>query len=195
MIPKVLHTVWFGDRPPGIVNQWRGVVGNDWEICIHHNPSGYDHLLKNTPALAADAARMDIMYREGGVYLDTDVVLVRKPDHLLDFEGLTIGIENPSDTDNPRLCTAILIAPPGLDLMIKAREYIDQHAQPDTLGLPEVFTVMQPNPMIRPSRLYDAFPFPPPKNHRWYEGLTADTTFVHLWAGSWLNPPPIDHSR
>ena len=195
MIPKLLHAVWFGDHPPGIINQWRGVVGDDWEIRVHFNPPGYEHLLQKSPALAADAARMDIMYREGGIYLDTDVVLIRNPDHLLDFDGLTIGIQNPGDEQSPKLCTAILIAPPGLDLTIRARQYVDQHAGPGTLALPKIFTVMHPHPLIRPVQLYEAFPFPPPQDHRWYERLTAETTFVHLWAGSWLKERTRDYSR
>ena len=105
MIPKVIHYCWFGGKPyPKIVkkciNSWKTHCP-DYELKLW-NEQNYD-LRKNRWlesacssgkwAFVSDYARLDIVFREGGIYLDTDVELLRNLDDLLQYECF-LAIEN-----------------------------------------------------------------------------------------------------
>jgi len=97
MIPKVIHYCWFGrGKYPDIVRKclesWKKYCP-DYEIKLW-NEDNYDvqkveyireaYELKKW-AFVSDYARLDIIYHEGGFYLDTDVELVRSLDGLRDY--------------------------------------------------------------------------------------------------------------
>lgn len=106
MIPKVIHYCWFGDNePPKIVNEciesWKKILP-DYEI-RKWNESNYDvnktlfteeaYIFRNF-AFVSDYARWDILYNYGGIYLDTDVLLIKDLTPLLEkgnFGGTNIG--------------------------------------------------------------------------------------------------------
>jgi len=95
MIPKVIHYCWFGGRP--IPLRIRKCI-DSWMRCmpgariVRWDESNYD--VNVIPYVAAayrakkwafvsDYARLDIIFREGGIYLDTDVELLKPLDSLL----------------------------------------------------------------------------------------------------------------
>lgn len=95
LIPKKIHYCWFGHNPiPSHLLQymesWKRFCP-DYEI-IRWDESNYD-VTKNRYMKEAyeckkwgfvpDYARLDIIYQEGGIYLDTDVELISSPDKLL----------------------------------------------------------------------------------------------------------------
>ena len=97
-IPKRLHYVWIGnDEKPEIFHKclksWQEKMP-DYEIIerneknydIKKNPYLYEQYLKKNYAFASDYARFDIIYQEGGIYLDTDVEILQSLDPLLDQE-------------------------------------------------------------------------------------------------------------
>lgn len=105
MIPKKIHYCWFGGNPipekdQRCIDSWKKFCP-DYEI-IQWNESNYD-ITKNTYMYQAyqlkkwgfvpDYARFDIIYEQGGFYLDTDVELVKALDVLrenkayMGFEG------------------------------------------------------------------------------------------------------------
>lgn len=96
MIPKKIHYCWFSGRPvpkefEKYIDSWKKYCP-DYEI-IRWDESNYD-VTKNAYMASAykekrwgfvpDYARFDIIYREGGIYLDTDVELIKPLDELLD---------------------------------------------------------------------------------------------------------------
>ena len=106
MIPKTIHYCWFGNNPlPEIsercIQSWREHCP-DYEIVLW-NEENYD--LSNAPlyvqqayqeekwAYATDYIRLWIIYHYGGIYLDTDVELIRNVDDLLDCQAF-FGFEN-----------------------------------------------------------------------------------------------------
>lgn len=108
MIPKKIHYCWFGGNPlPELVQKciasWRRFCP-DYEI-VEWNESNYD-VTKNAYMHQAyqsgrwgfvpDYARLDIIYTHGGIYLDTDVELIRSPDELLELEAFA-GVEQNSE--------------------------------------------------------------------------------------------------
>jgi len=98
-IPKKIHYVWVGDseiplRDKKYIAGWRQ-LHPDYEL---HQWSEKDIDLKQYPlvataikrkrwALASDIIRMYIVYREGGIYLDTDVELLKPLDDLLKYDA------------------------------------------------------------------------------------------------------------
>lgn len=104
MIPKKIHYCWFGGNPipnkdKKCIESWRKKCP-DYEI-IEWNESNYD-VNKNKYMKQAyeakkwgfvpDYARLDIIYNEGGIYLDTDVEIIKPLDDLLLDKGFA-GIE------------------------------------------------------------------------------------------------------
>lgn len=95
MIPKKIHYCWFGGKklPKEVlkcIESWKKYCP-DYEI-IEWNESNYDinkndyvkEAYKNKKwAFLTDYVRLDIIYNYGGIYLDTDVELIKKIDDLL----------------------------------------------------------------------------------------------------------------
>lgn len=131
-IPKKIHYCWFGGSPiPGHLQQnidgWKRLCP-DYEI-TEWNESNYD-VSKNTYMREAyeakkwgfvpDYAREDIICSNGGIYLDTDVELLCRPDKFLNDDAFFGFCGN--DTINLGLGFG---AVPGHPLIKALRDYYD----------------------------------------------------------------------
>ena len=105
MIPKIIHYCWFGGAPlpekeRSCIESWRKFCP-DYEI-KEWNESNYD-ISENQYirqayeakrwAFVTDYVRLDIIYHHGGIYLDTDVEVIRSLDPLLENSAFA-GMEN-----------------------------------------------------------------------------------------------------
>ena len=95
MIPKTIHYCWFGgkEKPEGVLRMiasWRKHCP-DYEI-REWNETNFDiHLNRYTEeaykqqkwAFVSDVARLWALVHHGGIYMDTDVEVVRSLDGLL----------------------------------------------------------------------------------------------------------------
>lgn len=104
-IPKKIHYVWVGgkEKPKDIkkcIKSW-GKYLKDYEI-IEWNENNFD--IESHPFLAAaykakkwafvsDYIRAYVIYHEGGIYLDTDVILLDNFDQFLHHDAF-VGFEN-----------------------------------------------------------------------------------------------------
>lgn len=104
-IPKIIHYCWFGGQP--IPDQYKKYMESwkkycpDYEIRrwdennydITKNKYMYDAYKRKRWGFVPDYARLDIIYNYGGIYLDTDVELIKNMDDLLYQEGFA-GFES-----------------------------------------------------------------------------------------------------
>lgn len=105
MIPKIIHYCWFGGKEiPNsaikCIESWKKFCP-DYEI-IQWNESNFNidkytytkEAYENKKwAFVSDVARLDILYNHGGIYLDTDVELIKSLDSLIESKGF-MGFED-----------------------------------------------------------------------------------------------------
>jgi hypothetical protein len=105
MIPKVIHYCWFGGTTfsqfaKKCIESWK-VYCPDYEI-KEWNEKTFDMNFcdfaaeasnRQNWAFVSDVARLYAVYNEGGVYLDTDVEIIKPFDDLLDTQ-MFIGFED-----------------------------------------------------------------------------------------------------
>ena len=105
IIPKIIHYMWLGGKPipdtlKYCIDSWKKYCP-EYEI-RRWDETNYD-IEKNEYMKQAyeqrmygfipDYARLDILYRFGGIYFDTDVELVQNIDNLLRSEERRVGKE------------------------------------------------------------------------------------------------------
>ena len=123
MIPKVIHYFWFGEQPLSALAQkciesWKKYcpdyeikLWNEQNYDITKNQYMYETYKAKKYGFTVDFARLDVIYSYGGIYLDTDVELIKSLDDMLNnkcfmgFEsqknvalGLGFGAEPKNDT-------------------------------------------------------------------------------------------------
>ena len=106
MIPKIIHYCWFGKKEkPEVVKKcirsWKKYMSDyqikEWnEDNIDINNFNYSKQAYNEKmwGFVPDQIRIWILYKYGGIYLDTDVEVFKSFDDLLDNKFF-IGIEQP----------------------------------------------------------------------------------------------------
>ena len=130
MIPKIIHYCWFGGKPlPRLALKCKASWENffsDYEI-KEWNEHNYDvHAIPYTQycfehklwAYLSDYVRLDVVEREGGVYFDTDVEVVKKPESLLNSSRAYFGWETP-EYINTGLGFAAEAHHPAIQAMLK----------------------------------------------------------------------------
>lgn len=103
-IPKIIHYFWFsGDPYPEnvqkCIDSWHKFCPDyefkKWDLTNYKTDCRFanEALEHKCWAVASDYGRCDVVYRYGGIYLDTDVELIKPLDDLLYDDGF-IGFED-----------------------------------------------------------------------------------------------------
>jgi hypothetical protein len=105
LIPRLFHWIWFGSKPMPEQHQrwiegwlalhpgWEHKVWTDANRPTFANEAQF--LAADNFSLKANVARYEIVYRYGGVYLDTDFECLRSIEPLLPGVGAFIASEDP----------------------------------------------------------------------------------------------------
>jgi mannosyltransferase OCH1-like enzyme len=211
-IPKVIHYCWFGGkRKPKLVRDclksWRKYLP-DYEI-IEWNETNSDlshpfvkeaYRLKKW-AFVADYIRLKILYKNGGIYLDTDMMLCKSLNDFLNYECF-FGAEE----KNIISCGVIGAIRQNYFIEKCLNTYgninFDQQIIWDdfviTLKITDLFrieynyyedfnNIMTRNKItVFPPNFFYPFPFKDKDDIVNYEKyITKDSYAVHLWVGSW----------
>ena len=135
-IPKIIHYCWVGGNPKPesvlyCIESWKKYCP-EYEI-KEWNESNYDftqNLYMNQAyeakkwGFVPDYARLDIVYNYGGIYLDTDVEMVRNFDKLLENQAF-MGFENTGDGEYFVNCGHGFGAVPHHPIIKQARDLYD----------------------------------------------------------------------
>lgn len=133
MIPKIIHYCWVGNctKPKSVlycIESWKKFCP-DYKI-VEWNESNYDFSKNGYMRQAYEAkkwgfvpdyARLDIIYQYGGIYLDTDVELIKNLDELLSYKAF-MGFENTGDGELFVNCGHGFGAEPGHRIIKTARD-------------------------------------------------------------------------
>lgn len=201
MIPKVLHFIWFGGRDfPALetkcIESWKRYLP-DYEIkrwdesnYFSDDPGFAKAFKKKQWAFCADFARLDILVKHGGVYLDTDVELVKSFDSFLEHQCF-VGMES-----EQYMGCAIIGAQAGDAFMTKCLDEVRASLLKDFIPMPKIFQYVYENnsfPMLKVySRdyFYPYNPFAYPIKNLMFSDLTENTHAIHHWNYSWRPSVP-----
>ncbi len=208
MIPKIIHYCWFGGKelPPEVLrcmDSWKRFCP-DYEI-RRWDESNYDYTrLRYTReayqekkwAFVTDVARLDIIFQQGGIYLDTDVELIKPLDSLLQdsafmgFEGgrqVATGLGFGAEKGNPLIL--------GNLKMYEDMAFIREDGSFNRLPCPAITTMyLETLGLVREDRLqivegmkiYPTEYFSPQLLEDGRAEITENTISIHHYAGTWM---------
>lgn len=146
MIPKKIHYCWFStDKKPYLVRKclksWKNVLKDYEIICWDANSFNFDSVpfVKQAIeakkwAFAADYIRLYALYHHGGIYLDSDIEVIKNFDKFLDnafFAGT--DKRNPEGT-HFAIEAAIMGATPGNEYVRECMKYYENRDFIDSEG-------------------------------------------------------------
>lgn len=144
-IPKIVHYCWFGNNPKPAsvltyIENWKTKLP-DYQI-IEWNESNFDigvcdytkQAYKHKKfAFVSDYARLYALYHQGGIYLDTDVEVVKSLTPLLDKAECILGFE-----EKNAIATSTMLASAGNPFVFKfmrsyhKRKFLKENGELDT---------------------------------------------------------------
>ena len=140
-------------------------------------------------AFAADYIRLYALYNYGGIYLDSDVEVLKSFDDLLDREYFFGREHTPDRIENQNSIEAATMgAEKGFSFLKRVMEYYERHDFVDDNGYMDTTTL--PTILARELKGANLEIFPmdyfSPKNTRTLElQITGNTYSVHHFNGSW----------
>jgi len=207
MIPKVIHYCWFGGNPlPELAQKciasWKKYLPeyeikewNETNFDLHYNDYVWQAYQHKKWAFITDVVRLHALVNEGGVYMDTDVEVLKPLDSILGYDAVS-GFEDEGliptglmasiahqpmmeellhDYDN-----LLFIKPDGTpDLttnVVRITNAFKRHGFVPNGQLQTVngFTLL-PKDYLCPKSLYDGKIY-----------LTKNSLTIHHYAGSWV---------
>lgn len=131
MIPKIIHYCWFGGNPlpedaKKCIASWKKYLP-DYEIkewnesnfdvnCCLYVKEAYE---AKKYAFVSDYARFHVLYREGGLYFDTDVEVIKNMDYIIaagNFMGFEKSLATKQQESGATPRNSVLGVNPGLGL-------------------------------------------------------------------------------
>ena len=215
-IPKKIHYCWFGrGKKPKIakkcIKSWKKYLP-DYEI-IEWNEDNFDinsNLYVKQAyeakkyAFVTDYVRLYALYNYGGIYMDTDVEVVKSLDEFLKYDGFA-GFES-----EKFCCTGILgckkenaIIKEFLDVYIN-KKFIKNNGEFDQTPNPVIFTNicynygLKLNNKEQEINKFKIFPQTvfSPLNFKSIETNFSENTYtIHHFAGSWLGKEVQDRIK
>lgn len=209
MIPKKINYMWLGkkemsDNLKRCIETWYKLCP-DYEI-IQWNENNYD--LNKHPYMAEayehgeygfvpDYARIDILYNHGGIYMDTDIELLRNLDPLLNQEAFC-GLEK-WQVINLGGCSGAVPGHPMMKMFLDARKdicFVDKYGNLNkkTCGFYDTTVILNLGYMmngktqnINGMNIYAYDYFHPFDYMSGITNLTENSYSIHRFNGGWMD--------
>lgn len=208
MIPKIIHYCWFGGNPLGetekkvmeswekILPEYKVMVWNEETFDVNNMGDYVKEAYEAKKwAFVSDVARLYALKEYGGVYMDTDMEIVKPLDDLLEYNAV-MGFEIET-----RISTGIILAKPHhptIEMLYD--DYADRHFQLEDGSYDETTNVVRITQILREQGLelnntqqevlgITIFPrvYFSPKSYWTREVNDSENTFgIHQFTGSWL---------
>lgn len=211
MIPKIIHYCWFGNNPKSDLNKqcldsWHRVMPDyqikewnetNWPLDNDYSKAAYD---KELWSRLSNYVRLQVLFLEGGIYLDTDVEVIKSFDTLLQHEcflGFQQEQQNADWVNN-----AVLGAQAGHQFLNRCMELTQQlfaetgefYRSPTVvtmvlkqMGLTGYGLQQLDNVTVYPCEYF--YPYP------WFSNFTPaciqeNTYCIHYWEATWRKQSP-----
>lgn len=206
-IPKIIHYCWFGDElipqeQQKCINTWK-IFFSDFEIKEWNEKNSaleecefakqaYD---RKRYAFVSDYVRAKVLYKYGGIYLDTDIYWMKKMSTLLNYDGF-LGFERKAF-----IGTAVMACTPHNSVIgdllqyYEKHNFVDKHGNEDNIANVSILTDIlkkkglktngQPQ-IIDNMMVYNREVFFPKKLNTYKFEITEKTCAVHLAKNSWM---------
>ena len=212
MIPKKIHYCWFGGKEKGkkekgCIASWKKFCP-DFEI-LEWNENNFD--LSTVPefveaayenknfAFVSDYVRLVVLYRQGGIYMDTDVEVIRNLSGLMNSSAF-FGFEN-NEYVNTGQMAAAEAGHPCIKAMMDVYDnasFFNEDGSKNMLGCPIVNTQVleqfglnkNGKEQLLPANIhiYPSDYFNPYNSVTDVLNITANTYSIHWYSMSWLSP-------
>jgi len=221
-IPKKIHYCWFGKNPISplglrCIDTWRSklpdyelILWNEDNTDLTHPFTQYAYSNQKW-AFVSDYVRLKAIYDHGGIYLDTDMFMLKNLDELLDRDFF-IGAER-----NDLISCGIIAATAGHSVIERALNYYNEHPLTEKyfrLAIPRVMTrAIEAQYKIQEASFDEVFEierltiYPPnyfyplpyvkdrPFEKKFLDYAKEETYAIHLWEGSWVSYSEFQHIR
>jgi hypothetical protein len=217
IVPKIIHQIWIGKKFPKKYQKWR----NSW---IKNNPGykyflwdekkilqlgliNYEQFSKATNvATKSDIARYEILYKFGGIYVDSDFESLKKINEKFLTRSFVAG---QLFGYKPEINNALIIASKGsklLELIIKGLGKYPGRLSPTQIlsycGAYYITNVIRKNRrilndiLILPSQYFYPWPsFMLNENRHRYDFVSKKTYALHHWEVSWQTLSTILYAK
>lgn len=213
MIPKIIHFCWISNDPyPELVNRcidsWKKYLPDyefkKWDVTtfdMNSVPYVKQAYKQKKWSFIADFIRLWALKNYGGIYLDSDVELLKPLDDLLNQKAF-VCFEHHATEEYPILEAAVLASEKNGRWISKAFEYFENKNFVDENGICDVTPI--PYPMALKTKelfdvkfnnttqrfddltIYSRDYFSPKSNHT-NEIILSDNTYaIHHFSGTWL---------
>jgi inositol phosphorylceramide mannosyltransferase catalytic subunit len=210
IVPKKIHQIWIGGAVPKKYDKWRSSwekKNPDYEYFLWDEKKilqlgleNHEEFVKTKQNIVkADIARYEILFKEGGIYVDTDFESLKKiKPQLLTFSF----IAGQMTTNEPHINNAIIISEKNSKILKLIIDGMKNRKLPSKLDVMEVLKYygvfyltniikknrkILNNIVIMPSQYF--YPWPNlflHNGHNRYSYVTRTSLAIHHWEVSWL---------
>lgn len=207
IVPRTIHQIWLGSKCPTKYDKWR----KSW---TKHNPD-YEYILWDEKKILnmglinekqflqaknfgckSDIARYEILYKFGGIYVDTDFEALKPIDQKFMTQSFVVGL---LFDYKPQISNALIISEQKCSLLKAVIDNLPKYTKATT-GL-EILNYSGPNYLtkiifrnrflknitILPSQYFYPWPnFMLHSHANSYSWVTKQTIAIHHWEVSWL---------
>lgn len=208
MIPKKLHYCWFGgsEYPPLVrdcIKTWTKYLSDYEWIKWDESNSPMSHpmvkkaIKQKKWAFAADYVRMYALYHYGGLYLDTDMEVIKDISVLLTQKGF-LGYE-----DNKFINAGVIAVKKESEFIKSILNIFDSRMNQNLPFVPIPEIINQAVEQLKdseelnnisiypPEYFYPYNPFANDRKELLFSDITENTYAIHHWCASWVEEPPL----